>query len=244
VSPSRPAAGDPTRRYTRIAGVLGLLSIVAGGFGEAYVPATMIVASDATATAANILAREQLWRWGFACYMVEAVCDVGLTLLFLTLLRVVHRELALAAVFFRLIGTSGFAMAQVLLFAALPTIQRADLLHPFDADQRNALAMLLIQISSQAQTVFTMLYGIGTLAFGYLMYRSGFLPSAIGVAVMLAAAGFVVKAVAWVLAPAYSSPILLAPAGAAFLLLSAWLLVVGIDPVAWREQRRRAAEGI
>ena len=31
------------QRYARIAGVLALLSLVAGGFGEAYVPSKLIV---------------------------------------------------------------------------------------------------------------------------------------------------------------------------------------------------------
>ena len=42
------------QRYARIAGVLFLVSLVAGGFGEAYAPSKLIVSGDATATAANI----------------------------------------------------------------------------------------------------------------------------------------------------------------------------------------------
>jgi hypothetical protein len=226
-------------RWARMAGVLGLLSIVAGGFGEAYVPAALVVPQDASATASNILAREWLLRWGFAAYMVEAICDVSLTLLFYVLFRVVHGEIALVAVFFRLIGTAGFAVAQVLFFASLPILQSAAPLPAFAPDQRNALAMLLFQISHTAQTVFTMFYGVGTLAFGLLMYRSAFLPSVMGVLVIIAAGGFVAKAFTWVLTPAYSSPFLLAPAGIAFLVLSCWLVVMGIDGAGWRDARTR-----
>jgi hypothetical protein len=50
--------------WARMAGVLGLLSVVAGGFGEAYVPAALVVPQDASATASNILAREWLLRFG------------------------------------------------------------------------------------------------------------------------------------------------------------------------------------
>ena len=42
------------QRYARIAGVLFLLSLVAGGFGEAYVPSKLIVAADPAATVANL----------------------------------------------------------------------------------------------------------------------------------------------------------------------------------------------
>ena len=130
-----------------------------------------------------------LLRWGFAAYMLEAICDVALTLLFYVVFRVVHGELALAAVFFRLIGTAGFAVSQVLFFASLSTLESAVPLHAFAPDQRNALAMLLVQFSHDGQTVFTMLYGVGTLVFGRLIWRSGFLPPVMGVLVMLAAGG-------------------------------------------------------
>ena len=234
-----PSRTEKVQTYARMAGVLGLVSVVAGGFGEAYVPGVLIVPQDASATAANIVAREGLLRWGFAAYMLEAICDVALTLLFYLLFRVVRGELALAAVFFRLIGTAGFAVAQVLFFASLSTLEAAAPLHAFGPDQRNALAMLLVRISHDGQTVFTMLYGVGTLAFGWLMYRSGFLPSVMGVLVMLAAGGFVAKAFTWVLTPAYSSPLLLAPAAIAFLIVSCWLVAMGIDVARWRDARRR-----
>jgi hypothetical protein len=64
--------------YARIAGVLFLITLVAGGFGEFYVPSTLIVSGDATATAKNIIASGALFRLGFAGYLVEAMCDIGL----------------------------------------------------------------------------------------------------------------------------------------------------------------------
>jgi len=45
----------PVQNYARIAGVLFLISTVAGGFGEFFVPFQLIVANDATATANNIV---------------------------------------------------------------------------------------------------------------------------------------------------------------------------------------------
>jgi hypothetical protein len=69
-------AGTSIQRYARAAGVLILLSIVFGTFGEGYAPSRLIVSTDATATARNILASPLLFRGGFAAYWVEALCDV------------------------------------------------------------------------------------------------------------------------------------------------------------------------
>jgi hypothetical protein len=81
--------------YTRTAGALMLLSFVAGGFGEAYVPSRLIVSGDATATAENFKALDSLFRIGFAGYLVEASCDIALTLILYALLRPVRKDIAL-----------------------------------------------------------------------------------------------------------------------------------------------------
>src|SRR5690242_11029769 len=104
------ATGGPSAQtYARLIGILFLVSLLAGGFGEAYAPSKLIVAGDAAATARNIVAGEWMFRLGFAGYLVEACCDVALTALLYLLLRPVRRDVALAAAFFRLMGTATFA---------------------------------------------------------------------------------------------------------------------------------------
>lgn len=230
------ASADSIQMYARTAGVLGLISIVAGGFGEAYVPAALVVSRDAAATARNIVMSESLFRWGFTAYLVEALCDTGLTLLFYLLLGAVRRDLALLAVFFRLIGTAGFAMAQVFYFAALPVVGGSDQLKAFPPDQLHALALLSLKVSGYGQSVFTMFYGVGSVLLGYLMYRSVFLPRFIGILLALSGVGFVAKTFTWALTASYSSPLLLMPAGIAALALTGWLLVKGVDAAKWKEK--------
>jgi Domain of unknown function (DUF4386) len=229
-------SAESIQTYAKTAGVLGLISILAGGFGEAYVPAALVVSQDATATATRIITFESLFRWGFTGYLVEALCDAGLTLLFYLLLRAVRKDLALLAVFFRLIGTAGFAMAKVFYFSALPIVGGADHLKAFSPEQLHTLALLSLKVSGYGQSVFSMFYGIGSLALGYLMYRSGFLPKVIGILLGLSGAGFVAKTFTWALAPSYSSPMLLMPAAVAALALTGWLLVKGVDAAKWKER--------
>ena len=62
----------PVQTYARIAGVLFLISAVAGGFGEFFVPFQLIVSNDATATANNIVASELLFRMGFVGYLDQS----------------------------------------------------------------------------------------------------------------------------------------------------------------------------
>ena len=92
--------GTSIQVYARLTGVLLLLSLIFGYFGEAYVPSKMIARGDPTATAANIMASPFLFRLGFASYLVEALCDVSLALLFYVLLKPVRKNLALLTAFY------------------------------------------------------------------------------------------------------------------------------------------------
>jgi Domain of unknown function (DUF4386) len=107
----------PIQRYAKAAGVLAVLSFIVGGFGEAYVPSKLIVASDAAATVANLKSFELMFRLGFVAYLVEACCDIALALIFYVLLKPVHKYVSLLAAFFGLVGTATFAAAELFYYA-------------------------------------------------------------------------------------------------------------------------------
>lgn len=224
------------QKYARIAGVLFLLSLVAGGFGEFYVPSKLIVAGDAAATAANIKTFDFLFRLGFAGYLVEAACDIALNLIFYVLLRPVHKDLALLAVFFGLIGTGLFAVAELFYFAVPLVLGGAGYLKSFSAAQLDALALFSLRLYGYGGATFTVFYGIAWVLRGYLIFRSGYLPKLLGALAALGGAGFVIRNFALVLAPAYASGALLLPMVAAGLSLTFWLLVKGVDLSRWNPQ--------
>ena len=225
----------PVQTYARAAGVLLFFSIVGGGFGEAYVPMKLI-APDAAATAQNITGSATLFRLGFAAYLVEAVCDVALALLFYVLLRPVHKYLALLAAFFGLISTALFAVAELFYIAAPLVLRSADYLKAFTPEQRNALALLSLKMYGYGGGIFMVFYGVATLLRGWLIFRSGYLPKFLGVLLAIAGLGFIVKNFALVLAPAYASDVFLLPMFVAVVALMVWLLVKGVDVAKWEER--------
>src|SRR5689334_7034447 len=76
-------------------------------------------------------------------------------------------------------------------------------------------------------------YGIAFVLFGYLMFRSGYLPGVLGILLALGGLGFVSTSLALFLAPAYAFSFLLLPTVLAGLLLTLWLLVKGVDVHKW-----------
>ena len=89
--------------YARLCGVLYLIVIVIGIFTELFVRNKLTVSGDAIATANNIMASQLLWRSSIAGDVILLVFAVTQALLFYVLLRPVHKNLALLAVFFNLV---------------------------------------------------------------------------------------------------------------------------------------------
>jgi hypothetical protein len=229
--------------YARIAGVLFLLSFVGGGFGEAYAPSTLIVPGDAAATAHNVVASGLFFRLGFLAYLVEALTDVALAFLLYVLLRPVHANLAFLAVLFRLMATATFAFGELFYFAPSLILGGDGYLKTFSADQLNTLALLSLNVYGAAGFIFTVHYGVASILFGILMWRSGYLPRVLGALWVLGGLGFVTSNVVWVLAPAEASPLLVVPQLLASLSLGLWLLVRGVDVVRWQERGAVEAYG-
>lgn len=229
VSPMNAIPADSLRLYARLAGLLGLATVVAGGFGEVYVPDTLIVSGDPGATAERILGHESLFRLGFASYLVEALCDATLTMLFWVLVRPVHRHVAMLMVVFRVISTCGFGASQVLYFGALTTLLNDQTTAALPPVQREAIAYLLLRIAGFGGMLFSTFYGAANVCLGWLVYRSGYIPRIFGVGIVLTGTAFAVHTFLLILAPAYASGLLLATAGIAFIPFVTWLLVRGVD---------------
>ena len=95
--------------------------------------------------------------------------------------------------------------------------------------------MLSLKLYGYGAALFMAFYGIATVLRGYLIFRSGYLPKFLGILLVLAGTGFIVKNFMLVLAPAYASDYFLLPTPITVLVLIVWLLVKGINLDKWRE---------
>lgn len=214
--------------YSRAVGILLVLSMVGGFFGEMYVPSLML-GEDAATTAAQLRTNDGLFRLGFAAYLVEAVSDVVLAWLFYVILKPVHRELALLSAFFGLVSTTLFAVTKMFYFAAPMFVRGSEYLTAFPSDQLDAFATLFLSLYGVLSGLTMLFYGIPWIIRGYLTYKSDYLPRALGLLMIAAGVGFVGKTITYVLVPAYSSNLLLAPMFFNALALAIWMLVRGVD---------------
>lgn len=223
----------PVQTYARIAGILFLISFIGGTFGELIVPMTLIAQGNAAETANRILAHESLFRFGFAGYLFEALCDVAIALLFYVLLKPVHRNLALFAAFLGLISTAIFAVCEMFFFLGPVLLRNPAYAQSFSREQVNALVYFFVYVYSAGAGLFMVFYGVASIIRGYLIYRSTYIPRFVGVLLMIVGVAFILKNLTLVLAPAYSWDLLLLPAPLAIVALTVWFLWKGVDVQKW-----------
>jgi hypothetical protein len=236
---ARPTVEASPQAYARIGGVLYLIIIVAGILGELFIRGKIIVSGDAAATAHNIMASQSLWRLGIAGDLIMHVCDVPLMLIFYVLLRPVNKNLALLAVLFNLIQTAVMVANEIVLLVPLFLLGGAEYLKSVDPHQLQALAYVSLKVFDYGFGIGLIFFGFECITLGYLIFRSGYLPRALGVLMPLAGLSYLTNSFALLLAPAVAAklfPAILLPAFVAETSFCLWLLVKGVNVPRWRER--------
>lgn len=231
------------QHLARIAGVLYLIIIVGGFFAIGYVPAALVVPGDAAATAHNIQAHELLYRFGLVAHMIILACNIPLALIFYELFKVVSRRLALLVVFFTLVGTAVESANLLNQFAPLMLLGGGHYSSVFNTEQLQALAYMPLDLQAISYDIQQVIYAGYLLTAGYLVFRSTFLPRAIGVLLAIGGLCYLTYSFASFLSPEFAAhlvPYIQVPSGVAELSLCLWLLVMGVNVSRWEQQASRS----
>jgi Domain of unknown function (DUF4386) len=225
--------------YARIGGVLYLIIIVIGFCSGFFLREKLVASGDA---ASNIVVSEWLWRISIAGDLILLVCAVALTLILYVLLRPVNKNLALLAVFFNIVELPIEAASKLCLFAALFLSGNADYLKAFQPHQLHALVKISLKLHDYGFGIDLVFFGFACLVYGYLLFRSGYFPRALGVLMAIAGLSYLTNSFTLILAPAYAGAIffILVLALIGELSLCLWLMVKGVNVPKWNEKARLA----
>ena len=220
----------PTNRTARVAALLYVLTGITGAFSLMYVPQTLIVPGNATATANNILASEMLFRIGIVSGLVSGTAFIFLVRALYRLLNGVSKTHASLMVTLVLVSVAIGFLNEVNNIAALTLFRGADFLAVFDKPQRDALAMLFLRLHAQGNFVNEIFWGLWLFPFGVLVIRSGFIPRIIGVLLIVNCFAYVAASLTWLLLPSYGNVVFRAvlPALLGELWIMLWLLIKGV----------------
>jgi hypothetical protein len=114
--------------------------------------------------------------------------------------------------------------------AALVLVSGAEFLAVFERPQLDALAYLFLRLHGEGITVASIFWGLWLFPFGMLVVRSGFIPRALGVLLIVAGVGYLVSAFARLALPAYGPLVsqVLSPLMVGELPIIFWLLIWGV----------------
>lgn len=215
----------------RTAGLLYLVVAILGAFAHLFVRATIYVPGDATATADNVVAKTSLLRLGFMADLVGAACFLSLAFLLYLLLKHVNKNVARAMVIFVSIAVSIICLNLLHHFAAILVATEPSYTAALTPQASDALVLLMLDLHHYGYLIAQIFFGLWLLPLGYLAYKSGMFPRALGVILMAGCFGylvdFFVQFMAASIAPTVSPFVLIAPT-VAELWMVGYLLVKGI----------------
>jgi hypothetical protein len=219
------------KRGARIAGVLYLLVGIFGGFAQGFVYPKIYVAGDAVATAANLIANSGLVRLGVVADFFDNTIWVFLALVLYRLLKHVNKSAASAMVVLVAIGAGITMLNAVFEFEALRVASGAVNLAGFGLAGSNAVALLLIDAQHYGLLIAQIFFGLWLVPLGYLAYKSGWFPKALGVVLLLGAVCYLVDTLASFLLPDVGKAIhgyVTIPSAIAEIWTVGYLLVIGV----------------
>jgi hypothetical protein len=232
------------KRLARIAGFLYLLVGIFGGFAEGYVEPKMYVAGNAAATAANVVANSGLLRMGVTADLLDATVFVFVALALYILLKDVHKSMARAMLVLVILAAAITSLSALFEFEGLRVATGAVDLAAFGTAGSNGMVLLLLDAQHYGLLIAQIFFGLWLAPLGYLAYRSGWFPKALGVVLIAACASYLVDLLAAFLIPDIGKAIhgymtiLPALAEPAMVL---YLLIVGIKTGKPTEKRLLAA---
>ena len=225
---------NSTKNPGRFAGLLYVLTSIVGFFAMMYVPDEIIVHGNAAATASNILAHEMLFRLGIAGELIGQAGFIFVAMALYELLKGVNRRQAALMVILLVVQIPTAFLNELNSFAALVLASGADFLSTFDKTQRDALAMLFMNLHGKGFVVNEIFYGLWLFPLARLVYKSRFLPRFLGVWLALAGLAWVILSLTSVLFPQYQDKVFNygQPAFLGEIAFMLWLLIKGAKPPA------------
>ena len=188
------------KSIARIAGVLYLIVAIFAAFPYSVFNG-LYIAGDAATTAANVVAKAGVVRIAIVSDFIMVTAWVFLALTLHRLLRHVHPGAAQTMVVFVAIGTGIVCLNAVFEFEGMRVATDSSYAAALGAGGANALVLMLLDTQRYGGLISSIFMGLWLVPLGYLAYKSGMFPKALGVALITTCVCYHVKLLAAFLAP-------------------------------------------
>jgi hypothetical protein len=195
------------RKAARVAGFTFLFAmaiVIVANYGINF---RLIIPGNTTETARNILAHETLFRINLACNLFYVVTVIVMLTTLYIILKPVNQNLALIAVFFRLIYALMWGVTALNTLDTLRLLGYADYLPVFKTDQLQTLARLHLTASWDAYYFGLPFWGLASALCSYLWFKSRYIPRALAAFGVISSVWCVICAIIFIIFPNFDKTI-------------------------------------
>lgn len=219
-----------TKKNTgRLAGFVYLLIVITGIFNLAYVPSQLIDMSDAVTTVNNIAENEFLFRCSIVAGVLSYVFFLILPFILFDIFKDVNRNCAVMMVVLAAFSVPISIFNMVDKYNVLTILSNAQYLDGLSSEQIQMQVMLLLKSYSNGIGIVQIFWGLWLLPFGYLVFKSGYIPKILGVLLMLGFLSYSIFFFKALLFPELSLPgIIRRPGSIGEIGSCLWLLIMGV----------------
>ncbi|QLG44702.1 DUF4386 domain-containing protein [Costertonia aggregata] len=225
-------------KTARLGGLLYLLLVICGLVYLVYVPSQLIVWDNAETTLVNIQKSEGLFKIGILVAICSFIIFMLLPLALYRLLSQVNKKVAFLMVLFAVVSVPISFVNILNKFTILDLVQKSKgsgIIDVIPADQ----VLFHLEQYSNGLEVLQVFWGLWLLPFGYLVYKSGFLPKLLGVLLMAGCFGYLVTFTGGFLVEDFSkttlSSIIGIPAALGEIGIALWLLIFGTNNIGYKK---------
>ncbi|MBS1682083.1 MAG: DUF4386 domain-containing protein [Bacteroidetes bacterium] len=215
----------------RLAGALYLIVVVAGIINLMYVPSKLIVRSDAALTVKNIIESESLFKFGIVAGVLCYTAFLLLPLVLYKLLKDVNNDFAVAMVALAIVSVP-FSLVNLLNKMSVLTLIDGKQYLVTLADQLQAQVFQYLDFYSTGISLISIFWGLWLFPFGFLVYKSGFLPKVLGALLMAGCFGYLINFFGSFFSEAYQNSVVAdyisLPAAVGEIGTCLWLLIFGV----------------
>ena len=219
------------KRTARIAGLLYLGVVLTGIFSLMYVPSKLIVWDNATTTFNNIKASETLFRFGIINGIICYIFFLFLPIVLHKLFKPVNDNYSKIMVLLAVISTPIYFINVQNQFTILSLVSSSNYLQGFSIEQIKSMIMLYLEQYDNGMRIVHLFSGLWLFPFGYLVYKSDFLPKVFGILLILGCFGYLINFFGNTLLSNYSEigigKYISLPASIGEIGICLWLLIMG-----------------
>jgi len=220
------------KKIARIAGFYYLLNVILSILYMEYIPGKIAVWGNPEATMENLLNNEMLFRIGIIVGVAVHISFIMLPLTLHKLLNHINKHYALVMVVFALISVPISFTLLIDQYELIDIINGYSKLELAQQTEANVKVMAFYERLMNGFFLDQTFWGLWLFPFGFLAFKSGFLPKFLGIALMLGCITYMIDIFGGTIFSNYydyvNTSILIIPAAIGEIGMCLWLLIIGV----------------